>query len=73
MKECSFFSISSVDFRGLASVGPLNPRQKSGFWLQASKELALMANRHGHREGVYLNVISQNKHQSFNTEEKQEI
>jgi hypothetical protein len=25
-----------------------------------------------HRENVYLNVISQNKHQSYNTKEKQE-
>jgi hypothetical protein len=35
----------------------LNLRAKSGFQLQASKELAPMTNSRGHRESVYLNVM----------------
>jgi hypothetical protein len=32
-----------------------------------------VTNRHGHRESVYLNVISQIDHQSFNTEDNKEV
>jgi hypothetical protein len=35
----------------------LDLQENSGFWLQASKELVLMTNRHRHRESAYLNVI----------------
>ena len=45
---------------------------QSGFQLGESKELAGMGDRHGHRESVYLNVLSPNEYQSYNTEEKQE-
>jgi hypothetical protein len=48
--------------------GPLSTG-KLRFQLQASKELAQMTNRH--RESMYLNVIFQTKHQTFNTEEEQ--
>jgi hypothetical protein len=48
--------LNAVDW---PQVDPLNPREKSGFQLQASKELEWMPNRHEHRESVYLNVISQ--------------
>jgi hypothetical protein len=50
----------------------LNPQENSGFQLQASKESAPMTNKYGHRESVHLNVIFPSKHQTFNTEEKQE-
>ena len=53
----------------------LNPifylQENSGFRLQASKELAGMTNRHGHRESVYLNVICQSEHQSYITENRE--
>jgi hypothetical protein len=32
---------------------PSTPGRNQGFWLQASKELAQVTNRHGHRESVY--------------------
>ena len=36
----------------------LNPKAKLGFrWLQASKELAQVTNKHGHKGVLYLDVI----------------
>jgi hypothetical protein len=50
----------------------LNPQENSGFLLQASKELAWMTNRQGHRESVYLNVIlSKLVSVLYNTENKE--
>ena len=43
----------------------LDLQENSGFWLQVSKELAQMANRQGHSESVYPNVIFPSKHQTF--------
>ena len=47
-------------------------KEVKGFQLQACKELVQVTNSHGHRESMYLNVFFPSKHQTFNTEEKQE-
>jgi hypothetical protein len=51
----------------------LDLQENWGFQLQVSKESVWMTNKYGHKGAWYLNVISQIKHQTFNTEENREV
>ena len=70
MFPVNFGYLSAEDWPQLES---LNPRENQGPGTQVGKELVKMANRHGHKGVLYLNVISQSKHQTYITEENKEV
>ena len=51
------------------------PRSTGKIWILVTGEQGIGTDdkQYRHRENVYLNVFSQSEHQSYNTEEKQEI